>query len=55
MVVDFSEVAQKSTDYEKYSKLLAGTKHEDIGYLGLCLYGPAKKIASMTGSMSLLR
>lgn len=53
-VVDFSRIAQKSTDYESYRKLLAGTRHEDIDYLGLCLYGPVKTITSMTGSMALL-
>jgi len=53
-VVDFSKIARKSTDYESYTKLLAGTRHEDMDYLGLCLYGPVKTITSMTGSMALL-
>ncbi len=54
-VIDFSEVAQKCLDYDHYTKLLAAQASSDLYYLGVCVYGPTKKINKLTGSLSLLR
>ena len=54
-VVDFSDVAQSSLDYDYYSGRIAGTAGDKLSYLGLCLYGPDKKINKLTGSIGLLR
>lgn len=54
-VIDFSEIAQKSLDYERYSLLMANAASADLYYLGLCLFGPDKKVNRLTGSMGLLR
>jgi hypothetical protein len=54
-VVDFSEIAQRCLDYETYSQRLSGLDSAAIHYLGICLYGPAKKVSKVTGNLALLR
>jgi len=54
-VIDFSTIAQKSLDYESYTRLLANSPSSEIDYLGICLYGPVKKINKITGYLGLLR
>ncbi len=54
-LIGFSDVAQKSHHYEDYAQKLSETVQEDISYLGLCLYGPKKKINKLTGSIKMLR
>lgn len=54
-VIDFSEVAQKSLEYDHYSKMLSCLPSEEIYYLGICLYGPEKKVNKLTGNLPLLR
>lgn len=54
-VIGFSDVAQKSHHYADYAQKLSETVQEDISYLGLCLYGPKKKINKLTGSIKMLR
>lgn len=53
--VDFNNIAQRSLDYEDYGRLLAATEGEALTYLGVCLYGPQKKVNSLTGNIGLLR
>lgn len=53
--VDFNHVAQRSLDYDNYTRLLAAIPDEALTYLGLCLYGPLKKVNRLTGSLGLLR
>lgn len=53
--VDFNHVAQRSLDYENYTRLLAQVPGEALTYLGLCLYGPLKKVNRLTGNLGLLR
>lgn len=55
LVVDFSEVAQRSLDYDNYTALMAQCTAEDLRYLGLSLYGPVKKVNKLTGFIGLLR
>jgi hypothetical protein len=54
-VIGFSDLAQKSHHYEDYAQKLSETVQEDISYLGICLYGPKKKINKFTGSIKMLR
>lgn len=54
-VIDFSEVAQKSLDYDAYTALLANSESADIDYLGICIYGPMRKVNKLTGYLGLLR
>ncbi len=54
-VIDFSEVAQKCLEYEDYIRTLSCLPSSDIYYLGICLYGPKKKVNKLTGNLGLLR
>lgn len=53
--IDFSEVAQKCLDYDDYTRIMLSLPTSDIDYLGICLYGPKKKVNKFTGSLGLLR
>ncbi len=53
--IDFSEVAQKCLDYDNYDKMMSCLPSSDIYYLGICLYGPKKKVNKLTGNLGLLR
>lgn len=52
---DMHQVAQQARTYEQMSTTLAGTKPEDIQYLGLALYGPRASVDSLTGALPLYR
>ncbi|WP_025642221.1 DUF2000 domain-containing protein [Schnuerera ultunensis] len=54
-VIAFNDVAQKSLNYNDYELKLSSTNKEQINYLGLCLYGPRKKINKLTGNLRMLR
>jgi len=54
-VIDFSEIAQVCKSYLDYKNKLNNMKYKEIYYLGICLYGPVKKINKLTGSLPLLR
>ena len=54
-VIDFSEVAQRSLEYDNYIKMLSCLPSSDIYYLGICLYGPKKQVNKLTGNIGLLR
>lgn len=53
--IDFSEVAQRSLEYDDYTGALSRLSSSDMYYLGVCLYGPKKKINKLTGNIALLR
>ncbi|MDI6705503.1 MAG: DUF2000 domain-containing protein [Bacillota bacterium] len=53
--IDFSDVAQRSARYEKYTELLGRTNEADLTYLGLCIYGVDSSVNRITGSIPLLR
>ncbi|MDP7247857.1 MAG: DUF2000 domain-containing protein [Candidatus Peribacteraceae bacterium] len=55
LVVDFSDVAQRTKTYDDYAAQLEVTKSEDLRYLGIALYGEKQAINSLTGSLALLR
>jgi hypothetical protein len=52
---DMHQVAQQARTYDQMSTTLAGTKPEDIQYLGLALYGPRQSVDSLTGALPLYR
>ncbi len=54
-VFTFVDVAQKSLSYDDYEMKLARTKYENINFLGLCIYGPKKKVNKLTGSIKMMR
>ena len=54
-VIDFSEAAQKCLEYDAYRQMLSCLTGEDLYYLGICLYGPDKKVNKLTGNLALLR
>lgn len=54
-LVDFSNVAKGTKNYEEYSSAIAGTEAKDIEYLGIAVYGDKKVIAKYTGNMRLMR
>lgn len=55
VVIGFSDVAQRSQRYELYKDRIAVTEGKDIGYLGICIYGPDKRVKSISGSLRMLR
>ena len=54
-VIGFNDVAQNSHHYEEYEARLLQTAKDNINYLGICIYGPKKKINKLAGSMKMLR
>ena len=55
LVVDFSDVAQRTKKYDEYVAQLEMTNASDVRYLGVALYGDKKEIDALTGNLSLLR
>ena len=53
--IDFSVAAQRCLNYEQYVRSLAQLSAEELFYLGVCMYGPKKKVNKLTGSLPLLR
>lgn len=54
-VVDFSNAAQTTKDYQSYTEKIATLSSNDLEYLGVAIYGDKKKVNKLTGSMPLLR
>lgn len=55
LVVDFSNAAQTTKNYEEYTEKIVSCTANDLEYLGIALYGDKKKVNKLTGSMGLLR
>ncbi|HEV8555485.1 MAG TPA: DUF2000 domain-containing protein [Actinophytocola sp.] len=55
LVVDFTDCAQRTKTYDDYARLLEAAGDDDLGYLGVALYGPRKPVQRLTGSLPLLR
>lgn len=53
--VDFCDVAQKCKNYDEYKVKLQKSSEEQLMYLGIAIYGPAKTINKLTGNIGLLR
>lgn len=54
-VVDFTDLAQSCKTYDEFTGKMSKTPLEEIGYIGLALYGEKKKVNHLTGNMPLLR
>ncbi|WP_426577796.1 DUF2000 domain-containing protein [Xenorhabdus stockiae] len=54
-IVDFSNVAKNTKNYEDYSSKLEATSEDSIEYLGIAVYGDKKVIIKQTGNMKLIR
>ena len=52
-VVGFPVSGHQTNDYDAFRALVARTTEPD--YLGLALYGPARAVRRLTGSLALLR
>jgi hypothetical protein len=55
VLVDFSHVAQAARTCEEYLKTIPTRTAAELNYLGVALYGEARKVARLTGSLPLLR
>lgn len=54
-VIGFSDIAQKSKTYDSYAGRLLRTRSHELNYLGLCIFGSAESVKSLTGSLPLLK
>ncbi|AWK88406.1 DUF2000 domain-containing protein [Azospirillum thermophilum] len=54
-VIGMTDIAQRAKTYDDYRSRLAATPQAALRYLGLCLYGPAALVRSLTGSLPLLK
>jgi hypothetical protein len=54
-LIPFTEVAQRSRDYDAYKADLTKTCPEQIAYSGIALAGSDKMVSRFTGSLPLLR
>lgn len=54
-IIGFNDVAQSSLSYDDYEIKLASTSKKQISYLGICIYGPKKKVNKLTGNLRMLR
>ncbi|QKG84361.1 DUF2000 domain-containing protein [Kroppenstedtia pulmonis] len=55
LLIDFSNAAQTTKNYEDYTHKIAQFLRDDLEYLGIAIYGDKKKVNKLTGSMGLLR
>ena len=55
LVIDFTTLAQQAKTYSDYQAVLSTTQAAALPYIGLCLFGHAAHIKSLTGSLPLLR
>ncbi|HEX8818367.1 MAG TPA: DUF2000 domain-containing protein [Archangium sp.] len=55
LLIDVTDAAQQTKTYDDYAQRLGETGSGDLRYLGLCIYGPADTVKSVTGNLPLLR
>lgn len=55
VVVDFTDLPQKSRTYPEYEEKLTGSSSKDLNFLGVGLLGESKAVTRITGSLALLR
>ena len=55
IVADVSAPAQQSRSAEEYLEKVARVPAHELTYLGVALYGEARQVARLTGSLPLLR
>lgn len=54
-VIDFSEIAGTTHDYQQYTKKTNEALEEQIAYYGIAISGRKKLVNKLTGSLPLLR
>ncbi|MCD7901354.1 MAG: DUF2000 domain-containing protein [Bacteroides sp.] len=55
IVVDFSDIAQRSKTYEQYESVMQNIDENDIRYIGIGIFGDRKTINKATGNLSLIK
>ena len=55
IVVGFTDAAQTSRTYGEYTEKMAASAPEELGYLGVALYGDKKPVNKLTGGLPLLK
>ena len=55
VLVDFTDCAQRTRNYDDYAHLLEAATNADIAYLGIAVHGPRKLVQRLTGSLPLLK
>jgi hypothetical protein len=55
LVVDFTDAARTTLNYEEYTKKIGTAATDELEYFGVAIYGPRKRVQSLTGSLPLLR
>ncbi|MFW5416387.1 DUF2000 domain-containing protein [Nocardiopsis sp. CNT-189] len=54
VVVGFNEVARASRSYGQYLEALAATPSDEVGYVGVALFGPRGAVTRLTKRLPLL-
>ncbi|MFT8409148.1 DUF2000 domain-containing protein [Liquorilactobacillus satsumensis] len=54
-VLSFVDCAQQAKNYLEYATQLRQSKHEQLQFLGICLYGQAKLVNHFTGDLPILK
>ena len=54
-IVDFSNAAQTTKNYDDYTNKIVSFTNEDLQYLGITIYGDKKSVNKLTGGIPLLR
>ena len=52
--VDFTDLAQRCRTYREFIDQMGQAREDDLGYIGLALWGPKKKVDRLTGALPLL-
>ncbi len=52
--IAFSDIAQRSKNYEEYTRAMRTAAPESLQYVGLCIYGEDGAVRSLTGTLRLL-
>ncbi|MDA8063931.1 MAG: DUF2000 domain-containing protein [Thermaerobacter sp.] len=53
-VVDITNAAQTTRNYEDYTAKLCRTTESELRYLGVAIYGPKKAVSRLTGNLPLM-
>ena len=54
-VIDVTETAQRAKSYIAYEERIGEMRHDELRYLGLCLFGPAPLVRSLSGNLPLIK
>jgi hypothetical protein len=55
LVVDFTDAAQTTKNYEDYMNKISSTQFDDLQFLGIAIYGDKKDVTKLTGNLPLMR